>query len=135
MGLPHVLVRFYTNPDGHAARRTTVVVIGLLGLFYLFPPVYGALGRLYTPDLLMSGQLDTVVLLLPGRMLDGAGASALTALITAGAFAAFLSTASGLTVAVSGVLSQDLLRGRVRGNVAGFRARPSPRSPSRSCCR
>ena len=24
MGLPHVLVRFYTNPDGRAARRTTV---------------------------------------------------------------------------------------------------------------
>jgi cation/acetate symporter len=22
MGLPHILVRFYTNPDGHAARRT-----------------------------------------------------------------------------------------------------------------
>lgn len=121
MGLPHVLVRFYTNPDGHAARRTTVVVIGLLGLFYLFPPIYGALGRLYAPDLLLSGQLDTVVLLLPGRMLDGAAADAVTALITAGAFAAFLSTASGLTVAVSGVLSQDLLRGRMRGNVAGFR--------------
>ena len=28
MGLPHVLVRFYTNPDGRAARRTTVVVLG-----------------------------------------------------------------------------------------------------------
>ena len=24
MGLPHILVRFYTNPDGPAARRTTV---------------------------------------------------------------------------------------------------------------
>lgn len=23
MGLPHVLVRFYTNPDGKTARRTT----------------------------------------------------------------------------------------------------------------
>ena len=31
MGLPHVLVRFYTNPDGRAARRTTVVVLALLG--------------------------------------------------------------------------------------------------------
>ena len=28
MGLPHVLVRFYTNPDGRAARRTTLVVVG-----------------------------------------------------------------------------------------------------------
>ena len=37
MGLPHVLVRFYTNPDGAAARRTTLVVLGLVGLFYLLP--------------------------------------------------------------------------------------------------
>ena len=28
MGLPHVVVRFYTNPDGRAARRTTLVVLG-----------------------------------------------------------------------------------------------------------
>ena len=42
MGLPHVLVRFYTNPDGRAARRTTVIVIGLLGTFYLFPSIHGA---------------------------------------------------------------------------------------------
>ena len=31
MGLPHVVVRFYTNHDGRAARRTTVVVLVLLG--------------------------------------------------------------------------------------------------------
>ncbi len=31
MGLPHVLVRFYTNPDGGAARRTTLVVLCLVG--------------------------------------------------------------------------------------------------------
>jgi hypothetical protein len=38
----------------------------------------------------------------------------LTALVTAGAVAAFLSTSSGLTVSVAGVLSQDMLRGSVR---------------------
>ena len=55
MGLPHVLVRFYTNPDGRAARRTTLVVLALLGGFYLCPPIYGALGRVYAPDLLVAG--------------------------------------------------------------------------------
>ncbi|MEX5711610.1 cation acetate symporter [Parafrankia sp. FMc6] len=122
MGLPHVIVRFYTNPDGRAARRTAAVVVGLLGLFYLFPPVYAALGRLYAPDLLLSGRTDAVVLLLPERMLPGRWGEATSALVTAGAFAAFLSTASGLTVSVAGVLSQDLLRGRARASVAGFRA-------------
>jgi len=125
MGLPHVLVRFYTNPDGRQARRTTLAVLGLLGLFYLMPTVYGALGRLYTPDL--SGT-DTVVLELPGRMIGGVGGDLLGALVAAGAFAAFLSTCSGLTISVAGVLSQDVLR-RLRlgrhahalGGIAAFR--------------
>ena len=55
MGLPHILVRFYTNSDGHTARRTTLFVLCLLGLFYIFPAVHGALGRLYAPRLLMTG--------------------------------------------------------------------------------
>ncbi len=121
MGLPHVLVRFYTNPDGRAARRTTVVVIGLLGLFYVFPPFYGAIGRIYTPDLLMTGRSDAVVLLLPERLLPEPWGLMVSALVTAGAFAAFLSTSSGLTVSVAGVLSQDLLRGRLSASVRGFR--------------
>ncbi len=125
MGLPHVLVRFYTNPDGRAARRTTGIVIGLLGLFYLFPPVYGALGRLYAPDLLLTGRADTIVLELPGRMLGQPWGDLLSALLVAGAFAAFLSTSSGLVVSVAGVLSQDLL-GRLSSDprsrrVPGFR--------------
>lgn len=110
MGLPHVLVRFYTNPDGRAARRTTLVVIGLLGAFYLFPPVYGMLGRLYASDLLLTGRTDAVVLTLPGRMLPAPWGDLVGALVVAGAFAAFLSTSSGLVVSVAGVVSQDLLR-------------------------
>ena len=113
MGLPHVLVRFYTNPDGRDARRTTLFVIVLLSSFYLLPTVFGALGRRYVPDLLLTGDTDATVLLLPERMLGGLPGSLLGALVTAGAFAAFLSTASGLTVSVAGVLSQDVVgRGR-----------------------
>ncbi len=120
MGLPHVLVRLYTNPDGRAARRTVLAVVGLLGVFYLFPPIYGALGRIYAGDLL-GGDTDAMVLLLPGRMLGPTAGSLVAALLTAGAFAAFLSTSSGLAISVAGVLSQDLLRGRFRASVSGFR--------------
>ncbi|MFB4308458.1 cation acetate symporter [Actinomadura sp. GTD37] len=114
MGLPHVLVRFYTNPDGRAARRTTVLVLSLLGAFYLLPALYGVLGRLYTPELLMTGRADAVVLTLPGRLIGGLGGDLLGALVTGGAVAAFLSTSSGITVSVAGVLAQDILRGGVR---------------------
>ena len=119
MGLPHVLVRFYTNPDGRAARRTTVMVLSLLGAFYLLPAVYGALGRLYTPELLMTGRADAVVLTLPGRLIGGLGGDLLGALVTGGAVAAFLSTSSGITVSVAGVIAQDILRGGVRSFRAG----------------
>ena len=121
MGLPHVLVRFYTNPDGRQARRTALVVIGLVGLFYLAPSVYGMLGRLYTPELLMTGQADAVVLLLPRAMLGGTVGDLITALVCAGAAAAFLATATGLTVTVAGVLSQDVVSRWVRDPIRSFR--------------
>ncbi|MDK1328933.1 cation acetate symporter [Arthrobacter sp. zg-Y1143] len=115
LGLPHVLVRFYTNPDGASARRTTMIVLGLLSLFYLFPITFGVLGRIYAPDLADAGATDAAVLLLPGRVFDGATGDLLAALVTAGAFAAFLSTSSGLTVSLAGVISQEFFRGSVRG--------------------
>jgi cation/acetate symporter len=119
MGLPHVLVRFYTNPDGAAARRTTLVVLGLVGLFYLFPTLYGVLGRVYAPQLLLSGETDAVVLVLPSAALGpGNAGQLLGALVAAGAFAAFLSSASGLLTAVAGVLSTDIIG---RGSVRDFR--------------
>jgi cation/acetate symporter len=120
MGLPHVVVRFYTNPDGRAARQTTLAVLALLGLFYVQPPVYAALGRLYAPDLVASGDTDNVVLELPTRMVGGLGGDLLTALLTAGAFAAFLATSSGLTIAVAGVITQDVMTRRFEG-VTAFR--------------
>jgi cation/acetate symporter len=120
MGLPHILVRFYTNPDGRAARQTTVIVLAMLGGFYVFPAVYGVLGRLYTPDLFLTGRTDTVVLVLPERLVPGLTGELLGALVAGGAFAAFMSTASGLLVLVAGALSQDVLGARGRG-VAGFR--------------
>jgi Na+(H+)/acetate symporter ActP len=114
MGLPHVLVRFYTNPDGKAARRTTLHVMLLLALFYMFPLLLGALSRIYVPELLVTGRTDAAVTALPSAILPGVAGNILGAITAAGAFAAFLSTSSGLIVSVSGVLSTDVLRGRVR---------------------
>lgn len=119
MGLPHVVVRFYTNPDGRAARRTTVVVVGLLGLFYVFTPVYGILGRVYLPTLPAGVNADSVVLMLPSAVSPGLLGELLSALLAGGAFAAFLSTASGLTISVAGVLDQDLLHPWVSTRTGG----------------
>jgi cation/acetate symporter len=112
MGLPHVLVRFYTNPDGSSARRTTLIVLVLLSGFYLFPPMLGALARSAAEPLADAARADVVVILLPNALVGGTWGQVLTALVSAGAFAAFLSTASGLAVSVAGVLSQDVLARR-----------------------
>jgi Na+(H+)/acetate symporter ActP len=121
MGLPHILVRFYTNPDGSAARRTTVRVLGLLGVFYLFPAVYGLLGRAFTPELYVTGDTDSVVLRVPAAAWPGPVGDILAAIVAAGAFAAFMSTASGLLVSIAGTVSHDVLPGRGRRRRTWFR--------------
>lgn len=114
LGLPHVLVRFYTNPTGHTARTTTAIVLCLLSVFYLLPTTLGVLGILYTSDLAATNA-DATILLLPQRIFDGFLADLLTAIVVGGAFAAFLSTTSGLAVSLAGALSQEFFHGTVRG--------------------
>jgi Na+(H+)/acetate symporter ActP len=112
-GLPHILVRFYTNPDGVAAKRTTMWVMILIGVFYLFPPVFGVLGRNLLPELyagLGAKGTDKIVLELP-RLLNAKYAplgSVLSGITCAGAFAAFMSTFSGLLVSMTGALAHDV---------------------------
>ena len=114
IGLPHILVRFYTNRDGVAARKTTSLVLLLLACFYVFPGVFAVLGRLEAPQLYTSGQTDSVVLVLPRLAAAGVVGIVLSALTAAGAFAAFLSTSSGLLISMAGALSHDLLGRGVR---------------------
>ncbi|GLY72057.1 cation acetate symporter [Actinoallomurus iriomotensis] len=116
MGLPHLVVRFYSNAGGRAARRTAKIVVLMLAAFYLFPALFGTLGRLYTPELLMTGETDATLLMLPHRILPGLAGDLLTILVATGAFAAFASTSCGVVVAVSGSIS-----GNFGGGASGFR--------------
>ncbi|GAB3212749.1 cation acetate symporter [Marinactinospora thermotolerans] len=111
MGLPHVLMRFHTSPDGRAARRTAAITVALLGVFYLFPGVYGLLGRVLVPELYLSGATDTVVVALPAQVDTGWSGTLVTALLSTGAFAAFLATSLGLLLAIAGAIAHDLLPG------------------------
>jgi cation/acetate symporter len=109
VGLPHILVRFYTNPDGEAARRTTLIVVLMLSTFYMFPALLAVLTRLHAPQLYLAGDPDDVILALPSLLLPGLPGALLASLVAAGAFAAFLSTSSGLLVSVAGALSHDFM--------------------------
>ena len=107
-GLPHILARFGTNPTGRDARRTAVVTVGLIGAFYLFPAVYGLLGRALAPQLYLTAGTDSVVAQLPGLAGIGGG-GILSALTAAGAFAAFLSTSAGLLLTAGSAISHDIV--------------------------
>jgi Na+(H+)/acetate symporter ActP len=89
-------------------------VLGLLGAFYLFPAVYGLLGRAFTPELYTTGDTDSVVLRVPAAAWPGLPGDILAAIVAAGAFAAFMSTASGLLVSIAGTVSHDVVGGRGR---------------------
>ena len=107
-GLPHILVRFYTNPDGRAAKRTTLLVMVLIGAFYLFTPVWGTLGRADLPELLANNKTDSVVIALPKALENKLLGQILSGITSAGAFAAFMSTFSGLLVSMSGAFAHDI---------------------------
>ncbi len=112
-GLPHILVRFYTNPDGAAAKRTTMWVMILLGIFYVFPPMFGAIGRNWMPQLYDGAGVngtDGLVLKLPTILREQFGTlgSVLSGITCAGAFAAFMSTFSGLLVSMTGAMAHDV---------------------------
>ncbi len=111
MGLPHIIVRFHTSSDGRGARRTAAITVALLSGFYLFPAVYGLLGAVLLPELYLSGGTDIVVVALPARVDSGWAGTLFTAMLGAGAFAAFLATSLGLLLALSGAVSHDLLPG------------------------
>ncbi len=112
-GLPHILVRFYTNPDGVAAKRTTMWVMILIGVFYVFPPMFGVLGRNLLPELYAATGAkgtDKIVLELP-RLINeryGIWGSIMSGITCAGAFAAFMSTFSGLLVSMTGAVAHDV---------------------------
>ena len=117
LGLPHVLVRFYTNPDGAAARRTTLMVLGLLCA--VLPLPHGSTAC-------SAGCFAPACGRRPGRRHGAAAARAdvgglagdlLSALVVAGAFAAFLSTTSG----PGGVAGRRDQPGPVRRQRRGFR--------------
>jgi cation/acetate symporter len=107
-GLPHILVRFYTNPDGKSAKRTTLWVMVMLGAFYVFTPMWGALGRLAMPVLYAGNATDQAVIKLPTMIGNPFWGQMLSGVTAAGAFAAFMSTFSGLLVSMSGAFAHDM---------------------------
>ena len=113
IGLPHILLRFYTNPSAKAARKSALMAIGIASTFFLLAVFLGVVGRAIfisgtasgevMRDLVLGGNnmvIPTTALALGGKWLLG--------LVIAGAFAAIFSNLSGLFITSSGALAHDL---------------------------
>ena len=106
-GLPHILARFYTNPDARKARWSTVWVLIFIGVFYITTPVWGTYARMVLgPEaVLVEGGTPN-----PNSMMlvtSGEAGNWATALVAAGAIAALLSTVAGLLIALSSAFAHD----------------------------
>ncbi|MFM8282652.1 MAG: cation acetate symporter [Planctomycetaceae bacterium] len=100
--LPHILIRYYTVKDGEAARRSTVVGIAAIGVFYVLT-LYLGLGAM------TSGALDPTDTNMAAPLLAKSFNDTLFAVVSAIAFTTVLGTVSGLIMAGSGAVAHDLV--------------------------
>lgn len=112
-GLPQLLVRFYSSPDGRQARRTAARSVGLVSASLLTSAALGALVRTSMVPGPADTRGDAALLMLPGRMLVSRGLPAaggvLAAILAVGALAAIIGALTGLLVSVSATLAHDVL--------------------------
>ncbi|WP_249352266.1 solute symporter family protein [Nocardiopsis akebiae] len=115
VALPHVLIRFYTVPDGRAARSSVNRTIVMVGAFYLMTLAlgFGAAALVGSERIAAADPSgNTAVPMLAeevGRLTAGpAGAAVLLALISAVALATILAVIASLTLASSSSIAHDL---------------------------
>ncbi|MDZ4064780.1 MAG: hypothetical protein U1E22_08965, partial [Coriobacteriia bacterium] len=126
-GLPHILNRYYTNPSGAAARRSTFWVLIFIGTFYIMAPIAGLAGLKFIGEHMAQGgtvAADTVhgLLVKPdavmptlGKLLGG---EVLMGIVAAGAFAAMFSTIGGLLIASASAIGHDVYEKYVNPNAS-----------------
>lgn len=109
--LPHILIRYYTVPSPKDARKSTVVAIVAIGLFYILTLFLG-LGANYF------GTMDPKNENLAAPLLSQfVGGDIFFALISSIAFATILGTVAGLIMAAAGAIAHDIYT-EVLGNKA-----------------
>jgi len=100
--LPHILIRYYTVKDEHAARMSTVVGIFTIGFFYILTLYLGL-------SAMTSLVLDPTDSNMAAPLLARSFGEFMFAAISAVAFTTVLGTVSGLILAASGAVAHDLL--------------------------
>jgi cation/acetate symporter len=108
--LPHILIRYLTVPKPSDARKSTVVTITVMGVFYMLILFVG-LGAIYFFNQ-GAATLDPADANLSAPLLAKyIGGDAFYAIISSIAFATILGTVAGLIMASAGAIAHDIYSG------------------------
>jgi len=107
LGLPHILMRFYTVPDARAARSSVLYATGLIGYFYIIIPIVGfGAAALVGRDVIRG--IDPGGNMAAPLVAELLGGTPFLGFIAAVAFATILAVVAGLTLAGASALSHDI---------------------------
>jgi cation/acetate symporter len=107
LGLPHILMRFYTVPDARAARASVLYATGFIGYFYLIIPIVGfGASALVGRELI--ARVDAGGNMAAPLVAELLGGTPFLGFIAAVAFATILAVVAGLTLAGASALSHDI---------------------------
>jgi cation/acetate symporter len=107
LGLPHILMRFYTVPDARAARASVLYATGFIGYFYLIIPIVGfGASALVGRELI--ARVDPGGNMAAPLVAELLGGTPFLGFIAAVAFATILAVVAGLTLAGASALSHDI---------------------------
>jgi cation/acetate symporter len=100
--LPHILIRYFTVPKPSDARKSTVIAIVVMGVFYLLTLYLGLganfFGTLNPSDANLAAPMLAMYI----------GGEAFYAIISSIAFATILGTVAGLIMASAGAIAHDI---------------------------
>ena len=106
-GLPHILMRFYTVPDGRTARVSVMYATALIGGFYLLTFILG-FGAMVLVGHDGIRAVDAGGNMAAPLLAEAVGGQAFLGFIAAVAFATILAVVAGLTLAGAAALSHDI---------------------------
>lgn len=107
LGLPHILMRFFTVPDAREARKSVVYATTFIGYFYLIIPIVGfaAVVLLGKEAIMAVGSGGNMAAPMLSQLVGG---TPFLGFISAVAFATILAVVAGLALAASAALANDL---------------------------
>jgi cation/acetate symporter len=119
LGLPHILMRFYTVPDAKAARKSVLYATGLIGYFYVLIPIVGfGASVLVSRDTIKLPQFGGGGNMAAPLLAELLGGTAFLGFIAAVAFATILAVVAGLTLAGASAYSHDIYVSVIKGGHA-----------------